>query len=239
MSGICYLDRADNLEARDEIKYNNGFGYLSELTFYRQSFYKTRYVYGFGRTEDVPVGLSLGLTVGYLRLLSVERPYGSIEFHYGQASRKGNFYGIDVQTGGFVRSSAMEDVVLESRATYFTCLWHLKKYRVRSVVSTTYTKIFNQQIIRWLNVNEAEIPGFQTESLEAEQRIAIHLESEVFTLWSLFGFRMAPFAALDIVPLRCRSCDESAQLFWGVSAGMRTRNENLIFGTLELKDLYT
>jgi hypothetical protein len=38
-----------------------------------------------------------------------------------------------------------------------------------------------------------------------------------------------------MVPVRCVSCEESNPVFWGFSLGIRTRNEKLIFGTIEAK----
>ena len=66
----------------------------------------------------------------------------------------------------------------------------------------------------------------------------MHLESELFTPSSLFGFRFAPFGSVDMVPIHCVSCEKPSDVFWGFSAGLRTRNENLIFGTLEMKFTY-
>ncbi|MEP6595636.1 MAG: hypothetical protein ABJA71_06800, partial [Ginsengibacter sp.] len=48
-------------------KYANLSGVLGSLTFYRQNFYKTQYIYGFGRSEDIPEGLNLTLTAGYTK----------------------------------------------------------------------------------------------------------------------------------------------------------------------------
>ena len=230
-----YLDPAEQAEARQEIKYNSGYGVLSEISVFKQNFYKTRYVFGFGRTEDIPAGFSVGVTGGYLRLIDVERPYASLKFNYGQASRKGNFYRLLLQVGGFVRKSGLEDVVVQAGATYFTRLLHMNRFKMRSLVSATYTQITNQVVLNWLDINKTEIPGFRTDSLEASKRLAVHLESVLFTPLSLLGFRMAPFAAVDVVPVHCLSCENPADVFWGFSAGLRTRNENLIFGTLEVK----
>ena len=38
---------------------------LTTLTFYRQNFYKTQYVYGFGHNEDIPEGLFMSFTSGF------------------------------------------------------------------------------------------------------------------------------------------------------------------------------
>jgi len=233
-----YIERADPVEVRDMVKYSNSFGYLSEFTLYRRDFYKTRYVFGFGRTEDIPSGFSIGLTTGYVRLVNVDRPYGALQFGYGQASRKGNFYQVNIQTGGYLRDAKFEDAIAQGGIAYYTKLWQLRRFKIRSLVSASYTQLINHNVIDWLKINRAEIPGFRSDSLRAAKRFALHLESEIFTPWSFLGFRFAPFGAVDMVPVDCVNCVASNEIFWGFTSGLRTRNENLIFGTLELKLTY-
>jgi hypothetical protein len=230
-----YLEAPDPIEVRDEIKYHDARGVLSEFTHYRKYFYKTRYVYGFGRTEDIPAGISYGLTGGYLTLQDLERPYFALKVNAGGANEKGNFYTLNLETGGFVRNQEMEDFVVMAGAAYYSRLLKLRRYHLRNLVSVTYTELYNRSIVNWLEVNDAEIPGFRTDSLQADRRFAVHLESTLYTPWSLLGFRFAPFTAIDMVPVRCASCEESNPVFWGFSLGIRTRNENLIFGTIEAK----
>lgn len=230
-----YVDQPNQEEYNSEIQYNNAFGYLSEFTFYRQNFFKTRYVFGFGRTEDVPYGVSLGITAGYVRLLGLERPYGAVKFKYSKANKKGDFQRLALQTGGYVRNNTLEDLVAQVEVNHFTRLFPLNRFKFRGLVSASYTQIFNQEVDRQLLIGKNEIPGFRSDSLEAEARFALHFEPTLFTPWSLLGFRIATFGAIDMVPVKCLNCANTNEFFWGFSAGMRTANENLIFGTMEVK----
>lgn len=233
-----FQDQPDQPEYGEEVKYNNINGYLSEFTFYRQNFYKTRYVLGFGRTEDVPYGFTAGATAGYVRLVHLKRPYAAVKLNYANASRKGNFYKLQLETGGFYRNDDLEDVTLKVGAAYFSRLLQVNRFKIRGLLSANYSQIFNQQVIDWLRINKTEIPGFRSDSVTAASRLAFHAESWVYTPGSLFGFRFAPFAAIDLVLVDCIYCVTNANSYTGLSAGLRTRNENLIFGTLEAKVTY-
>ncbi|MDL5048732.1 hypothetical protein QQ054_22220 [Oscillatoria amoena NRMC-F 0135] len=233
-----YNDQPDQPEYEEERRYNNAFGYLAEYTLYRQDFFKTRYVFGFGRTEDIPYGFTLGFSAGYVSQLQIARPYSAVKVNYGEASRKGNFYRLFLQFGGYERNGKMEDVLLQTGAAYFTRLWQAGKYKMRNYVSVAYTQLFNRVVYDWVEINRKEIPGFRSDSLAADKRLAIHMESAVYTPWSLLGFRFAPFVAVDMVQVGCIYCIEPTDLYWGLSSGIRTRNENLIFGTMELKFTY-
>ncbi len=230
-----YLDQPEQPEYAEAPTYNNSVGYLAEFTFYNQNYYKTRYVFGFGRTEDIPYGFSLGFTGGYVEQLNIGRPYNAVKFAYGVASRKGNFHRFIFQTGGYVGSNQVQDLVVQGGTSYFTRLLNMNRYKMRSYVSATYTQLFNQRIIDKLDIDKKEIPGFKIDSLDADVRFATHLEASLYTPWSILGFRFAPFSAVDMVVANCANCGENYDFFWGLSAGFRTRNENLIFGTMELK----
>ena len=70
-----FPEHPDQAEYANEINYYTVNAYLTELTFYRQKYYRTPYVFGFGRTEDVPYGMSLSNTSGYARQIGIERSY--------------------------------------------------------------------------------------------------------------------------------------------------------------------
>ncbi len=195
-------------------------------------------MFGFGRTEDIPYGFTLGVSAGYVSQLQVERPYAAIKLNYGEANRKGNFHRLFLQFGGYERDGKMEDVLLQTGAAYVTRLWQAGRYKMRNYVSVAYTQLLNRVVYDWIEINRKEIPGFRSDSLAADKRLALHMESAVYTPWSLLGFRFAPFVAVDMVQVDCIYCVEPADLYWGLSSGIRTRNENLIFGTIELKATY-
>jgi len=233
-----YTDQPDQEVYNLTRKYNSLYGYLSEFTFYRQNYYKTRYVLGFGRTEDVPYGFTLGFTGGYVKQLRIERPYAAIKFTYGSAWKKGDFIRLTAQTGGYYRNNQMEDVVLQGGVSYFSKLFQFNRYKMRNYITTSYTQLVNHRVIDWLKIDKDEIPGFKSDSLDADKRFAVHAETIVFTPRSILGFRFAPFGSVDMVAVNCVACVNNNDLYWGYSAGIRTRNENLIFGTMEAKFTY-
>ncbi len=227
--------RADQAALKESLTYNNASAYLGEFSLYRQNFYKTRYIFGFGRTEDVPYGFSLGITGGYVKEVERARTYTSFNVSYSFANKQGDFYTFNFQAGGYLYNKQMEDKVFDGGIKYNTRLLQIGKYKMRNSISTTYTQLANRVVLDWLSLSSKDIPGFSTDSLKANKRLAVHTESVLFTPWSLFGFRFAPFTALDLATTRCVTCEDRRNNFVGISAGLRTRNENLIFGTIELK----
>jgi hypothetical protein len=235
-----YLDQPEQAEFREERRYNDMIGLLSELTFYKQDFYKTRYVYGFGRTEDIPYGYSLGFTGGYTEEISASRPYAAIKATYQGASPKGYFYSLIVQAGGYFNdvSSSFEDVVLLTDATYYSRVLNMNRYKLRALAAASWSRMINQRTAEWLALNPRILPGFRQNDLDASERSAVRIGATLFTPWTLIGFRMAPIVTLDIVKVSCLTCENPNPTFMGITGGLRVRNENLIFGTLEFKATY-
>lgn len=233
-----YVDAPQLEEDREEVRYNSAYGYLSELSFYHQNFYKTRYVFGFGRTEDIPYGISLGITGGYLREVQLERPYAAFKLRYSIVNKRGSFHRFQFQSGGYVRNDKLEDFVVQGGAAHFTRAFNVRHSKFRGFFSAEYTQIFNRRVADWIGITNKYIAGFSSDTLNADSRLALSLQTVLYTPRAILGFRMAPFAQIDMVSVRCDACEFPKNTYWGLSAGLRTRNENLIFGTIELKATY-
>ena len=233
-----YVDAPQLSEDQEAPRYSSAYGYLSEFSFYRQNFYKTRYVFGFGRTEDIPYGISIGVTGGYVREVRIERPYGAFKIRYTIANKRGSFHRLLFQSGGYFREDKLEDFVIQGGASHFTRALNVRRSKFRGLLSAEYTQIVNRTVNDWLKVSNKYISGFGADSVIADSRLAVSLQTVLYTPRAILGFRMAPFAQIDMVSVKCNLCDYQQNTYWGLSAGLRTRNENLIFGTIELKATY-
>ncbi|HEY5747988.1 MAG TPA: hypothetical protein VIU12_18085 [Chryseolinea sp.] len=234
----AYLDRPEQAEYDDVAQYNSAHGYLAELTFYRQDFYRTRYVFGFGRTEDVPYGLSLSFSTGYIKQLGTERPYSAAKFRWSVANRKGNFYIFNIQAGTFVRSGHLEDGVVTGRVSYFTRALNVGNNKLRGLITGGYATLLGQDLLPSIKINVDELPSFSADSIWGNHKAFFRVEPTLYTSWQLLGFRFAPFIGGIVLWLDCETCPGGNTNFYELSAGVRTRNESLIFGTIELRLSY-
>jgi hypothetical protein len=103
-----------------------------------------------------------------------------------------------------------------------------------------YTRVFRQRISVPLDINnEFGLQYFRADSLWGTKRFHIQSETIAFSPWQLLGFRFAPFAFGEMAMI----ADNARSIFYdkpyfGFGGGIRTRNENLIFGTIELRLIY-
>ena len=55
----------EKVETNFVYRYTNITGILASASIFKQDYFRTNFIYGFGRTEDVPEGFSIALTGGY------------------------------------------------------------------------------------------------------------------------------------------------------------------------------
>src|SRR6185437_13084128 len=83
---------------------------LTTLTFYRQNFYKTQYVYGLGRNEDIPEGLLLSVTSGFTIKENRRRPFIGFNYQRYQFNDKKNYISFIIRGEGYLNHKTFEDI---------------------------------------------------------------------------------------------------------------------------------
>lgn len=227
------------LNARENLLYSNRLLVLGQFTLFKQDFYKTKYVFGFGRTEDVPYGYSASLTAGWEKQFGVTRPYWGGELQKS-ITRGGNIITLDTQVGGYFRFSKGEDMITNITFSYFSKVYDKSRYKVRHFSEVGYSKYFNRSIKLPFDINnERGVQGFVADSLAGDARLRARFQALVFTNWKLLGFNFAVVPQIDFALLSQRNQSVlEGRLFQGYSVGLRTRNENLIFNTVEVRGYF-
>ena len=213
---------------------------LGEVTFFKQEFYKTNYIYGFGTTEDVPYGYNIAFTGGWYKQLDLSRPYFGVNANWYVASDKGKFTQYYLKTGGFINKGKLEDASLLIGGSLYSKLYLFPNFKMRQYLRYSFTKIFNRISYDPLQINNSlGLKHFRADTLRGTQRISAYAESIFFAKYKFFGFQLAPFAYLDATILTgLHNPFHKSDIFTGVGGGLRTRNVNLVFATTELKFIY-
>lgn len=231
--------KPDQPQEVNNVNYNNQQFLLGSLSFYEQNFYKTRYVYGFGRTEDIPYGKTLTFTGGWSSELGRDRSYLGMNTARELVSKKGNFYRLSAGGGTFFVKDRAEDTFVFAAASYYSRLFEGRNVKVRQQIESGYARAFNNAIRPLLTLNN-QLRGFRPDSLFGFSRAFVRTETTLFTNWKILGFHMAWFSAFEsgMVSRKINDGVLNSELIWGVNGGLRIRNENLIFGTIELRAFY-
>jgi len=245
VAGRTFYTYFDRLPASYDTSYNSKFaninGVLFSYTLYKQNFYRTNFIYGFGRNEDVPVGLSASLIAGWTNKQNKHRPYYGIEFEGNRFSGKKIFSSYKLRIGGYSAKGKFQDIDILASIDHFTKLRKLReKWLTRNFVSFSFTKQLNPLLDDSLLLrSNFGLPYFVNGDIRSDQRITLKLESVFYNLDRLLGFRFAPFVFGDLSFLKPTSKPfNKTDGFSALGGGIRTRNENLVFGTIELRGYY-
>ncbi len=218
--------------------YNNQQFLLGSVTFYEQNFYKTQYVLGFGRTEDIPYGKTLTLTTGWSSEAGIDRTYAGMNTARDWVTGRGNFYKLAAGAGSYFRNERAEDAFLFVSSQYYSRLLVKDKFKLRQQVEAGHAQAFSNTLRPLLTLNN-QLQGFRPDSVFAYKRTYLRTESTLFVNWKILGFNFAGFAAGESAFYQQDPGENALQKFvWGVNGGFRIRNENLIFGTIEVRAYY-
>jgi len=231
------------------IKYRDTFDYrftdftgtLGSFNVFKQVFYKANFIYGFGRSEDIPEGFTAAVTAGYVTKQNIKRPYSGIDLTLANFRKKGFYSSYTFRLGGYFYRKRFEDVDLLFDVNHFT--------RLRKLSASWYSRIFmgagiTAQANPVLNAplflnSDFGLPYFGNGSLNSDLRATVKAESVFYNTTKILGFRFAPFVFTDIILLKPSKLGlHHSDIFTAIGGGVRTRNENLVFGTIELKGYY-
>lgn len=243
LSGVRVITRKfTKLPAIFNSKYNWQYadltGILFSFTFYRQNFVKTRYIYGFGRAEDIPVGLQFTTTLGHTIKNQLSRPYLGFNFETSTFNRKKNYIDFILRTEGYIDGKKLKDVNLLSSVSYFDRLKNIgskwtQRFFINFSAAGQVDPVLNEPLFL---KSDFALPEYGRELVGGNVRISANVESVFFSPWSLAGFRMAPLYFFNMAAFS--PYDSHLKLFPSTGPGLRIRNESLIFGTIDLKGFY-
>jgi hypothetical protein len=234
-----FLEIPTQVAGKYNFRFNDREAALAQFTFFRQDFYKTNYIYGFGTTEDVPEGYNVALTGGWYRQLNLQRAYAGVEANHYVVTSKG-FFQYFLRSGTFMQQGKFQDASFLVGGSLYSRLFLFERLKIRQYINFSFSRQFNRVGMDPLTINNLfGLRYFSGDSTFGSQRITLHSETTVFTNYKFLGFKFAAFAFGDLSLLTPEEKDFSkSALYHGIGAGLRTRNENLVFGTIELRCVY-
>ncbi|MBC7887629.1 MAG: hypothetical protein H7Z13_07050 [Ferruginibacter sp.] len=221
-----------------DYRYANISGVLMAFSIFKQDFYRTNFIYGFGRNEDVPEGFSASAIGGWTDKDKRSRAYYGLEAQRSHFNNKGFYSSYTLRFGTFSFKKRLEDIDLLLGVDHFTRLKKMgSKWQNRNFYGASFTKqvrpVSNQPLFLRSTFG---LPYYDNTTINADFRGTAKGEAVFFNMNKFWGFRMAPFIFGDmsvITPINQSLAKSELYSAWG--AGIRTRNENLIYGTIELR----
>ena len=224
------------------IHYSNIDAGLIAFNIFKQEYYHTSFIYGFGRNEDVPEGYGLSIVSGLTQRNSHTRPYIGIDYERDYFTSQQNYTNFIFKLGGYLHNGSLEDISFLSAVNYFTVIKKLSnpKWSKRNFVQISATQQLNTILNEPLYLrSEYGIPTFKNDNIQAATRVSCNIESVYYNKVKYYGFSFAPFIFVNSSYIKLIGEDiQKGSIYTALGLGCRTRNENLVFGTIELKAYY-
>ena len=233
ISRTRFLEHPD-LENAHTYFYNNTL-LLGRISLAKINYFKSRMIYSFGRTEDVPYGILMQVTPGYEYGKYINRPYLGADFSWANSLDGLGYMGIATEFGTFMHNKKFEQGVLNLKLLFFSHLIDFNHFKIRQIVRLVYTNGINRAASQSINLKN-KLQGFTESEPTGKRNLILGIETVTFTPWYFYGFRFALFAYADIALLSNQTLITSPGDFYSVIGfGCRIKNESLVFETLNLR----
>ncbi|TGE14321.1 BamA/TamA family outer membrane protein [Hymenobacter elongatus] len=226
--------------ARPNPDYVNSSLLLGTVGYSVRRYYKDKYLFGFGRTEDIPTGTLVSLTAGYDINNRANRNYYALRAATGGFSLRNGYLYLSGEFGSFIRQrdKDWQQGLLSTEVLYFTRLYHTGNWQWRHFFWNRSALGFNrlrgeQQL---LIDGDRGLRGFES-NVRGASRFVLNYEATVFTPVSFLGFRVAGVGFIDAAWLASKPGQELPfrnTPYTGFGLGLRLRNEYIAIRTVQL-----
>jgi hypothetical protein len=215
--------------------------YYAGMAFSRRGYYKNNLIYSFGRTEDVPHGMLTSLSFGYHQSPEIKRHFLAVHYSSGRAlipSRGYLYFSGDV--GSYFTGESARQGFLKLNGEYISPLINVGQSKLRSFFELQYVSGLNRKEGEYLFIDE-EVNGLHRfeykKSIRGSQKALLKTEQVFFTRMEPLGFKFAFFTFFDTAFLK--ESDKQSLFehtpYFSFGGGLRIRNDNLIFNTLQIR----
>ncbi|WP_291721129.1 hypothetical protein [Bernardetia sp.] len=217
--------------------YQNQTQMLLSVGLTKRNYQRDYMIYGFGRTEDIPIGRRAVLTFGKSNTDLETRYYAGVEVSKGIKTKKIGYLRASMAFGSYITNTReLEQGTFESKFTYFTPLICLGKWRLRQFLRGRYTKGINRFDREFNDINRnAGIWGMQNDQLKGTEVGVLGTESVFFTPWQLLDFQWAFFVRADVGVATFTNSISESPIFQGYNIGFRIYNERFTFNMLQIR----
>ena len=209
---------------------------LLSLGYSNRNYKRDVLIYGFGRTEDVPVGNLFALTIGKENTEFGQRGYAGLQYATGKylPHNLGYMY-LLLNGGSYYQAGSAQQGVVSGQINYISNLIPFRYSFFRQFVTIKYAQGIDRDPLDYLNISrEQGIRGIYSDQLIGTKKLTLGTETVFFSDKSLLGFRIAYFMFADLGLVNGLGKLRKSPLYQGYGLGLRLRNENLTFNTFQI-----
>jgi hypothetical protein len=200
-----------------------------------RKYFQDKYVFRFGITEDVPVGVVYGLTGGSQLRDSIKRLYLGTRVSFGNYYRWG-YLSSNFEYGTYFREAKAEQTVFTAGVNYTTELFEIGKWRFRQFVKPQVTIGRDRFPYDSLTLNDGYgIDGFNSPFLSGASRMLITFQTQSYAPWNIIGFRFGPALICSLGMLSDEGLRfNRSKVYSQIGLSLLIKNENLVFRSFQV-----
>jgi hypothetical protein len=227
---IKHLDRPLN-----NLTFSNTNFFLASLGFSRIKFRQERLLNGFGRTEDIPIGVSMNALYGIDFNEFGKRNYYGGQFLGQYHTGKGYYVNMNIRLGFFASETEASQGVWDFNFQQVSRAYKLGSFRLRNYFRMRTTIGVNQDVDIRLNDYDG-IRGIRNNDFYGKSRFTSGFQSNLFLPISLGGFRFSVFVLGELAKIQPSFNDFfQTPVQSGLTGGVAIKNENLIFDVIQIQ----
>jgi hypothetical protein len=153
---------------------------------------------------------------------------------------KKNYFNYTLRVGGYSHNRQYEDISILGNVEFFSRLKRMGNWKQRTFLSAGLTTQLNKKLNEPLFLeSQYGLPEFENINLAGDHRLTVKAETVFFNKWRLLSFHFAPFIFGNGTLLTPQAQSVVNTKFYNsIGAGIRSRNESLVFGTMELRTYF-
>lgn len=235
-----YFARPEEVSPDYLHEYHSRTMLLGSIGISTQAFKKSYLVYGFGIAEDIPYGVLLTFTAGLEKSEFNNRPYIGFSYSFGTYGLNFGMLNFKIEYGTFF-NNGMEQGALNLTFSNYSPLYNrYGRYNYRLFTKINYKTGINRFSDEFIRLDEDNnIRGLKNPNLTGDQLFNINFESVCYSPHYLAGFRFVYFLFFDAGLINNKNeILPDSPVYSGFGAGIRIKNENLVFNTIQLRFAY-
>lgn len=212
--------------------------YLFGITWSQRNYIPDRLIYGYGITEDIPMGFKYEMVAGLDNHPLGKRIYTHLFLSNGNFFRNSPdhlyLYGA---YSSYFRNAQQQQGMIELGMNFISRLYAIGNVRTRHFVRFDYTKGIKRLDPEELMFEKNDyIRGFSSDRISGTQRLSLNLESVFFQKKDFYRFNIAFFTFGDLGILGREGKNIVKENYYGgVGAGLRLHNESLVLKTILIR----
>lgn len=217
--------------------FSNEEFYLFGMGISRRGFVQDRFIRNYDIVEDIPVGMSYGITTGIQRKNLRERWYLAGSLKFGNYYQLG-YFGFEANYGGFIHEKKAEQTVLSLSGNYFTRLMNWGNWKFRNFLSSNLI-LGGNRVDSYgdkLTLNERDplgIPGFRSLEVIGTKKWLTNVQIQSYSPYDFLGFRLSPFLSGSFGLIGNENLF-NGKMYTKIGIGILFTNDYLIFSNFQL-----